>query len=414
MNSCVGAPQSRVAELALSADRDDSDSTKTSDTEGRPIPPSASTAASDDEVVKVPTQADMAEHRSASKSSSYATVSGSTGRQLAEEIKRYVDHFRREETPAFDHSLPRNNWEKVEEKVAKYYDKPMAFVFNFVYDSLQLSSGRDKFCALLQGYAKFASAALAEPDSEKYWMYRGMEDSLSDGRKIFRFFKEIREVYKVRRGFHRMQEGVEKHGFRSIPAACGLLDILGHTASFFFYILDNLLWATSVGIFRAKAVPPLQRRMWKGFRRNGVVVSALGGVAKIKRNKNLASIWRLNFAIIANVLLLSRTLADVGGDSFRGPDDPRLFHTLEIVGMAASFRVLLSKLNVWKEGHARLGLLAIVAAACGIWTNWRKVQRKNCGAKTFVTTTQRRRSSMSGTWPPGRSPARGQPGSEKG
>ena len=35
-------------------------------------------------------------------------------------------------------------------------------------------------------------------------------------------------------------------------------------------------------------------------------------------------------------------------------EDARLFHTLEIIGMLASYRVLLSKLNILKASHARL------------------------------------------------------------
>lgn len=33
--------------------------------------------------------------------------------------------------------------------------------------------------------------------------------------------------------------------------------------------------------------------------------------------------------------------------------DARLFHTLEIIGMLASYRVLLSKLHIMKASHAR-------------------------------------------------------------
>jgi hypothetical protein len=38
----------------------------------------------------------------------------------------------------------------------------------------------------------------------------------------------------------------------------------------------------------------------------------------------------------------------------RTAEDARLFHTLEIIGMLASYRVLLSKLNILKASHARL------------------------------------------------------------
>jgi len=279
--------------------------------------------------------------------------------------------------------------------VASVYDERVGSAFNFIYDVLQFSSGRDKFCALMQGYAKFASEVLTEPDSERHWMYRGIEDSLSDGRKIFRLFKEFREVYKVRRGWSRFCQGASGHGTVSIPAVCGVLDVLGHACSFFYYLGDNILWAASVGIVRSKEVPKMQRRMWKGFRKNGPVLSALGGVASVKRKRNWASIWRLNFAIGANVLLLYKAACKLRIRSLQGPDDPRLFHSLEIIGMLASYRVLLSKLKIAKASHARLGLLAMLAAACGIWSNWRKVRRKNCGTKSFgIASPQKRLSEV--------------------
>jgi len=287
--------------------------------------------------------------------------------------------------------------ETLEWRVAKVYDEQLfGSAFNFIYDVLQFSSGRDKLCALMQGYAKFASEVLTDVNSERHWMYRGIEDSLSEGRKIFRLFKEFREVYKVRRGWSRFSQGASSQGTLSIPAVCGVLDVLGHTCSFFYYLGDNLLWAASVGIVRSKEVPKMQRRMWKGFRKNGPVLRMLGGVASVKRKRNWASIWRLNFAIGANLLLLYRAAQKWGQKGLDDPDDPRLFHSLEIIGMLASYRILLSKLGFAKASHARQGLLAMLAAACGIWSNWRKVRRKNCGAKTFAASPPRRISSVQG------------------
>lgn len=324
-----------------------------------------------------------------------ATISGASGKHLAEELKRWMDNrskLIKRDSERLD--LARNTWEKVELRIAAYYDAgPLSAFINFLYDILQLSSGRDKFCALLQGYSKMASSFYSK-DSERYFMYRGIEESMSDGRKIFRLFKEFREVYKVRRGFHRMQEGIAGHGITSPAAICGTLDVMGHIASFFYYLYDNILWAASVGLFRTKEIPRWQVGMWKGFRRNGKVIESLGGVASIKWRKDSASIWRLNFAITANVLLLIdaiRQCKGKEGGQFQGPDDPRLFHSLELVGMFSSYRILLGKLGFVKlKSHATSGMLAMVAALCGIWSNWRKVRRKNCGTKPFVTVVEQR------------------------
>lgn len=239
-----------------------------------------------------------------------ATLSGASGRHLALELASWM---RSRAASDFDDAElePQNAWEQMELKVKAYYDKPVGGFFRLMYDLLQFSSGRDKLCAFLQNFAKLASSALAKPDSERHWMWRGIEDSMSDGRKIFRFFKEFREVYKMRRGLHRMQLGIQECGLISIATTCGTLDVLAHMSSFVFYLFDNLIWAASVGIVRAKEVPRWQRDMWQGGRRNGAVIIFFGGVALIKRRKNIASFWRIVFAFWANVLLLKKAIEDV-------------------------------------------------------------------------------------------------------
>ena len=134
------------------------------------------------------------------------------------------------------------------------YDQLSASTVNFFYDILHLSSGRDKVVALLQNLSKYASAAWCTLDSEWYWICRGTEENLSDSRKVFRFLKWLREVYKIRRGIFRAETGSQS-GLLSIDFACGVMDTLGHTCSFFYFLLDNLLWATSVGLFRTKEIP---------------------------------------------------------------------------------------------------------------------------------------------------------------
>merc|ERR1740121_615264 len=75
-----------------------------------------------------------------------------------------------------------------------------------------------------------------------------------------------------------------------------------------------------------------------------------------------------------------------------GWDDSCLFHTLELVGMFASYRVLLSKLGNARISHSYSGILAMLAAVCGIYVNWRKVCKKKAGTKHFKTAIERRRS----------------------
>lgn len=319
-----------------------------------------------------------------------ATLSGASGRHLALELASWM---RSRAASDFDDAElePQNAWEQMELKVKAYYDKPVGGFFRLMYDLLQFSSGRDKLCAFLQNFAKLASSALAKPDSERHWMWRGIEDSMSDGRKIFRFFKEFREVYKMRRGLHRMQLGIQECGLISIATTCGTLDVLAHMSSFVFYLFDNLIWAASVGIVRAKEVPRWQRDMWQGGRRNGAVIIFFGGVALIKRRKNIASFWRIVFAFWANVLLLKKAIEERRAKGFEGPDDARLFHTIELIGMSCSFRDLAARLDYAPmDSQTYIGMLGMVGAAVGLWSNWRKVCHDQCGTKRFVTAPERR------------------------
>ena len=65
-------------------------------------------------------------------------------------------------------------------------------------------------------------------------------------------------------------------------------------------------------------------------------------------------------------------------------DDPKLFHSLEILGMLCNFVILNSKLGFRARSHLAMGLLGMLAAAQGVWRNWRKVLAKKCGSKHFT------------------------------
>lgn len=138
------------------------------------------------------------------------------------------------------------------------YDTVFFFLFNFFYDVLHLSSGRDKLLAFIQNFCKYQYGKLA-PETEKAHTYLRVHDSLSSSRKAFRFLKWVREVYKIRRGIDRFESGYEQGGLRCIPAMCGMLDICGHSCSFGYYLIDNILWGASVGIF---TVPKSKDYIW--------------------------------------------------------------------------------------------------------------------------------------------------------
>lgn len=271
------------------------------------------------------------------------------------------------------------------------YDSVFSFLFNFFYDVLHLSSGRDKLLAFIQNFCKYRVGKL-ENGTANALTYMRVHDSLSSSRKAFRFLKWVREVYKIRRGIDRFEQGYEQGGLCSIPATCGMLDICGHSCSFGYYLIDNILWGVSVGIFN---VPKSMDSIWAGGwkNRHGPVVTWLGGVAQMNIARNYFSFWRTAFGFAANILLLIQAVRQKLSQRRYWQyvlypetwDDPVLFHILELVSITANMRILLSQLGYrrFKLSSSTLGLLGMVAAVTGMWRIWRKVLSKKVGARSF-------------------------------
>jgi len=278
---------------------------------------------------------------------------------------------------------PRQLVEYLNDNLSAHYDAgAMGTFVNMFYDITLFSSGRDNLCSFIQGAARAGQAMLDPTHGELQKKLHSVEENLSDGRKIFRLFKELREIYKMRRGWNRMVKGMVDEGMVSSAAMCGLFDIFAHTASAIYYFLDNVLWAVHVGIL-------------KGAQRQFVVespgiVQSLGGVQKVVRRKNFASITRLGFALTANMILLWKEIGKVR-DSKLSKDDKRLYHMLEIFSMLLSCRLLSSTLGWAPISRLHSGILAMLIAVCGMRKNWRKVLRARCGSQLY--TTRRRFSS---------------------
>jgi len=273
----------------------------------------------------------------------------------------------------------------------KLYDTVFSFLFNIFYDVLHLSSGRDKLLAFIQNFCKYQNGKL-EANSEKSLTYLRVHDSLSSSRKAFRFLKWVREVYKIRRGIDRFESGYEQGGLKCIPAVCGVMDVCGHSCSFGYYLIDNILWGASVGIF---TIPKSRDSIWIGGwqARQGPMVTWLGGVAQMNTARNYFSFCRTAFGFAANVLLLFQAARKKWNETRRWLDvlypetwdDPVLFHSLEIVCITVNMRILLSQLGYrrFKLSNSRLGLLGMIAAVTGMWRIWRKVLSKKFGARSF-------------------------------
>ena len=99
---------------------------------------------------------------------------------------------------------------------------------------LKTSKGRDKLCALVQNFSKFWSITAYELDTAGHAVWRGVENNISDGRKIFRFLKFIPEAAKGRDSFRR---SLCLTGFARTRTQ---LECLARVTSCMYYFLDNV------------------------------------------------------------------------------------------------------------------------------------------------------------------------------
>ena len=119
--------------------------------------------------------------------------------------------------------------------------------------TMSQSKGRNKICGIIQYAAKFRyycnihsnipnikKAMSVVTDKKTALMSGRIVHSMSKGRKIFRFLKFVDEFYKI-------SELMKKSNkFNRILTNMMLMSRFG---SFFYYILDNFLWAINTGIF---------------------------------------------------------------------------------------------------------------------------------------------------------------------
>ena len=107
------------------------------------------------------------------------------------------------------------------------------------------SKGRDKLCGIVQYVAKMIALSAIESNLDHViYAYSNHQmkvhlvamrtwKSLSQARKIFRFLKFIGVVEKIVKASEQAKEN---------PSLISYLDVLSNASSFFFYILDNIVW----------------------------------------------------------------------------------------------------------------------------------------------------------------------------
>ena len=298
---------------------------------------------------------------------------------------------------------PHSQWRRtLSKKLKKGFS-----TYDVVYYIMRKTSGRDKLCALIQAIAKLNASGL-EGDTQAFLIWRAVEGSMRDGRKIFKFLKWIESAQKMRWCCERTFSSFFKGGpaFLTLTHA---LDILAYFLATNYYLLDNLLWCTQVGLLRSKVIPANQRLLWVGFRNNGKVVSVLGGLSGIKLKRNYCSFYRSIVALLSEIIYLrgmstielkeSGVISDeeevrgsiVGGRNRRRKTRHGRFgflsnrhaarlislwqsarvdlvaHVMAILRIVCNLRVLLTRLKMWECSERVESLYAVVAAAVGIW-----------------------------------------------
>eukprot|EP00357_Protocruzia_adherens_P022562 CAMPEP_0115014782 /NCGR_PEP_ID=MMETSP0216-20121206/26310_1 /TAXON_ID=223996 /ORGANISM="Protocruzia adherens, Strain Boccale" /LENGTH=380 /DNA_ID=CAMNT_0002384641 /DNA_START=149 /DNA_END=1291 /DNA_ORIENTATION=+ len=126
------------------------------------------------------------------------------------------------------------------------------------------TKGRDKICSIIQYCAKLYAACVQNsnlPETVKFTQtLEGMKsldtakrvsDSMSQGRKAFRFMKFVVELSKLRQVYNKKAVFLRKILLYSI-----------HTCSFIYYFFDHLVWLASMGIIMQRVVL-LNWKKWK-------------------------------------------------------------------------------------------------------------------------------------------------------
>ena len=88
---------------------------------------------------------------------------------------------------------------------------------------MKISSGRDKVCAFCQN-AAMLGASMSVPETETWAVCLGIEDNLSQGRKIFRFLKFISEATKFKKDLENVDENWSRYQAMTRGRSMGLRD----------------------------------------------------------------------------------------------------------------------------------------------------------------------------------------------
>ncbi|GBG24644.1 Peroxisomal membrane protein 11-like [Hondaea fermentalgiana] len=109
------------------------------------------------------------------------------------------------------------------------------------------SSGRDKAASVIQyaamfwGSQPFVNLTKIEDSDEAPW--KKLEESMSNGRKVFRLGKWIKEYEKARVALTAPDSYLGVHPNKYSALVTRFLAVLMNSFSFWYYVFDNMIWA---------------------------------------------------------------------------------------------------------------------------------------------------------------------------
>jgi len=157
-----------------------------------------------------------------------------------------------------------NKTVKKNAKLPVYSGQFLVSTASSVSSLMSSSKGRDKICSFIQYCAHFYFTCVENSNiPEVQLQYKNGEfksarlclkikESMSQGRKIFRFLKFLDELKTIQNFLKTTNK----------PLILKVLITLRHVSSFFYYILDNTLWGVKTGVL-SEYVDHDTYKVWK-------------------------------------------------------------------------------------------------------------------------------------------------------
>lgn len=234
------------------------------------------------------------------------------------------------------------------------------------------AKGKDKLSAFAQNFAKVAASIAGLAKVQNVW--GAVEANISTSRKIFKLFKYFPEVSKCRRALQhtRTQKGLTK--IRSY------LEAMGRAVACIYYIYDNAIWASAMGLLHSNKLPGHLRFLQFSVRpKDGLVVSLLGGSSALHRRKDYLSMYRIYMAFVSKVAFVVQYYAD-GEVASR---DELLAQAWDLLALTCNLGMLRQRIYGGWLGNAALGLLGMTASFASVaemyYEKWRRGP-KPCGS----------------------------------